>query len=180
MRSGPDSESLAEFYRRFGPAVHRRALSLLRDASEALDVTQETFLAYLEGGDALEGNAAFAVLYQIATYRSVDRLRRRARWNGVLAPFDPGEFNEDAEPELNVPHDGGLRQVEAAQDLALLTRGERPEVLTAALLYFVEGNTTEEIAQVLDLSRKTVGRLLAQFVDRAQKRRTRLDPGGRR
>lgn len=180
---GRESDDVEALYRRFGPAVHRRAHSLLGDEHEAMDVTQETFLAYPRQKEQLRGEAApFTVLYQIATYRAVDRLRRRARWSGVLEMAElPDEENTDNVPAAAVASladDGGTRRVEAAQDLALLTQGEKPDVLTAALLYFVEGYTTEEVAQTMDLSRKTVGKMLAQFAERARKRRARLDSGG--
>lgn len=177
MGADADSREVAELYRRYGPAVHRRAQSLLKDPQEALDVTQETFLAYMKGRAGLRGEATpFTVLYQIATYQSVDRLRRRARWSGRLARLEVHE-EDPADPlESQSSHPGEAARVEAAQDLALLTRGEDEQVLTAALLYFVEGHTTEEVAQVLDLSRKTVGKLLAQFAERARKRHARLTP----
>lgn len=46
--------------------------------------------------------------------------------------------------------------------------------MTAAYLYFVERYTTEEIGQTLGLSRKTIGKYLAGFAERAQKRAARL------
>jgi RNA polymerase sigma-70 factor (ECF subfamily) len=180
MNPGSDPADIEQLYRRFGPAVHRRALSLTRDAQEALDVTQETFLAFLKARSSLRSDASpFTVLYQIATYQSVDRLRRRSRWFGSVGRLDFAESQPDDDQTIHeaTAHEGGARQVEAAQDLALLTKGEKPEVLTAAFLYFVEGHTTGEVAQVLDLSRKTVGKLLAQFAERARKRQARLEQG---
>ena len=177
MSAGPESEQIAGLYRRFGPAVHRRALCLVQDPQEAFDITQEAFLAYLKGGYLGVVNASpFTVLYQIATHKAVDRLRARSRWSGALGVLKVEEDGEGDPLDAVAGDDRGARQVEAAQDLALLTRGEKPEVLTAAMLYFVEGHTTEEVAQVLDLSRKTVGKLLAQFAERARKRQTRFDP----
>ncbi|WP_164015292.1 RNA polymerase sigma factor [Pyxidicoccus trucidator] len=177
----PTSEDLAALYRRFGPAVHRRALSLTRDAEEALDVTQDTFLAYMNVRRTPRDEASpFTVLYQIATYRAVDRVRRRARWSGRLGPLSVEDEDGEAEHprgEVATAHTGGLERVEALQDLALLTQGEDPEVLTVAVLYFVEGHTTEEVARVLDMSRKTVTRMLARFAERARKRSLRLAPG---
>jgi RNA polymerase sigma factor (sigma-70 family) len=181
MAASADSALVADLYRRFAPAVHRRALSLLRDPQEALDVTQETFLAYMKSHARLRGEASpFTVLYQIATYQSVDRLRRRARWSGRLTNLSlhEDEEHESSRLEAATAHTGNTDRVEAAQDLALLTTGEKEDTLTAALLYFVEGYTTEEIAQILDLSRKTVGKMLAQFAERAQKRHARLTPKG--
>lgn len=167
---------LEGLYRRFGPAIYRRALRLLGDATEAHDVLQETFIAYMKSTEGLRGEAQpFTVLYQISTYQALDRVRRKARWRHVLPNMAEPDETESL-PEVATPP-SGVAQVEAAQDLALLTRGEDAQTLTAASLYFVEGCTTEETAQVLGLSRKTVGKLLAQFTARAKKRAARLDEG---
>ena len=169
-----EQQALADLYRRFGPALHRRALGLLHDEQEALDVTQETFLAFMTARGSLRGEASpFTVLYQIATFKAVDRLRRRSRWAGVLGDLSYDELSDGSAP----CRDSDARRVEAARDLALLTRGEKPQALTAALLYFVEGYTTEEVGQTLDLSRKTVGKLLAGFARRARDRSKRMKEG---
>jgi len=175
---GSDADQFTALYRRFGPAIHRRAKSLLGDETEAWDVTQDVFLGYFKGQARLRGEAApFTVLYQMATYQSVDRLRSRVRWSGKLTSLS---VDEDADgPALQVPAaDDGPARVAARNDLALLTKGEDEQTLTAALLYFVEGYTTEELAQTLSLSRKTIGRMLAAFATRAQKRAERFGAQG--
>ena len=173
------SDRLTELYRRYAPAVHRRAKGLLGgDETEAWDVTQEVFLGYFKNEGKWRGEAApFTVLYQMATYQSVDRLRRRSRWASKLTSLS---IDEDAEgPALQVPStDDGAARVEAFGDLALLTQGEDEQTITCAVLYFVEGCTTEEIAQTLDVSRKTVGRALEAFSARAKKRAERFGVKG--
>jgi RNA polymerase sigma factor (sigma-70 family) len=177
--TGSEGQNLAELYKRFGPGVHRRAVSITRDEQEALDVTQETFLAYMRAMPKLRGDAApFTVLYSIATNLALDRVRRRARWSGILGSLSgPGDDDEDPVAAVPSPDAGGVPRTEAAMDLALLTQGEKPDAVTAAFLYFVEGYTTDEIGRSLDLSRKTVGRLLVRFAERAKKRSARLEPG---
>ena len=178
-RVAAPADRLTELYRRYAPAIFRRARSLLGgDEHEAHDVVQEVFLSYVKHESRLRGEAGpFTVLYQMATYQSVDRLRRAARWSGKLTSLS---IDEDAEgPALQVPSsDDGAARLEAARDLSLLTEGEDEQTLTCALLYFVEGYTTEEIAQSLNISRKTVGRALAAFSERAQKRAARLGVEG--
>ncbi len=177
---GPEGQKLADLYSRYGPAIHRRALSITRDDQEALDVTQETFLAFMRSQSTLRGEAApFTVLYQIATNQALDRVRRRARWSGVMGTLEVSE-DDDADPggDIPAPETGGASRVEASMDLALLTHGEKPEAITSAYLYFVEGYTTDEIGEVLDLSRKTVGKLLARFAERARKRSARFETPG--
>jgi RNA polymerase sigma-70 factor (ECF subfamily) len=181
MEVSPLSQQLADLYRRYGPAVHRRAMALVQDPEEAVDITQDTFLAYMRGQSSLRGQASpFTVLYQIATYKAVDRLRRRARWTGSLTLREEDPEQEEQRLEAATAHEGGVGRVEAAQDLALLTHGEDPEVISVVFLYYVEGYSTEEIAQALDLSRKTVSKQLAKFSERARKRSARFEPEVRR
>ena len=170
-----ESQLIGDLYRRYGAAVHRRIRSMLRDEQEAFDLTQEVFLAFFEARKRLRGEASpFTVLYQIATHKAVDSLRRRARWSGVLGGLD---YREDDEAPRAIVEDAGheSRRVESSLDLALLTRGESPEVLTAAFMYFVERYTTEEIGESLGLSRKTIGKYLASFAKRARERAARLE-----
>lgn len=171
---------LTELYQRFGPAINRRARAVLQDDQEAFDVMHDTFLAYMRRQSALRGEASpFTVLYQIATYKAVDRLRRNSRWSGVLGSLDIPE-DEDARHEgaRAGSNEGGLARVEAMRDLALLTDGEQPLAITVASLYFVEGYTMQEIGRTLGLDRKTVSGLLHGFAERARGRSVRFTPGG--
>lgn len=173
------TQRFTELYRRFAPAVFRRAASLLGgDEAAAQDVTQEVFFAYFKNEGRLRGQASpFTVLYQMATYQAVDRLRHRARWHGTLQTLPANEEALDEVAQLPAA-EAGLARVDAMHDLALLTKGEDEQTLTCAVLYFVEGYTTEEVAQSLDLSRKTVGRALAAFAERANKRAERFTVKG--
>jgi len=179
MQGHTEEDHLSGLYRRFAHGIHRRALSILQDKEEALDVMQETFLAYMRSAGSLRGEAApFTVLYQMATYKAVDRLRSRARWSGTLGPLHVPE-DEEAGPENTwlLSGEGGLGQVEAMLDLALLTEGESPQTLTAAFLYFVEGNSLEAVARMMGLERHQVSKMLRQFAARARKRSERLRGG---
>ena len=183
MMGHTEAEQLDTLYRRFGPAINRRARSMLRDNQEAFDVTQDTFLAYMaymRGESSLRGKVSpFTVLYQIAIYKAVDRLRRNVRWSGVIVSLDVPEDDAPARPaEWAGAHEGGMARVEALMDLALLTEGEEPQALTAAILYFAEGYTMQEIGEVLDLDRKEVSRLLREFAERARKRSAWIKTGG--
>lgn len=168
-------EPLEALYRRFGPAIYRRARLLLRDDQEAFDVTQDTFLAYMRTQTSLRGEAsAFTVLYQIGTYKAVDRLRRNARWSGVLGSLELSDDDESPGAWV-LSHEGGLSQVEALRDLALLTDGETPLALTAAILHFVEGHTKSEVGEILELDRKEVAHLLRGFAERARRRSSQFE-----
>jgi RNA polymerase sigma-70 factor (ECF subfamily) len=138
-----------------------------------MDVTQDSFVALAQQLGRVQGDSeAFALVYSIATNQAIDRLRRNTRWSGATAHGGEDEAIDEA------PCEAGVRRIEAAMELALLTRGESPRALTAALLHFVEGCTLTEVGEALELSPKTAGRLLERFTARARKRSVRF--GGER
>jgi RNA polymerase sigma-70 factor (ECF subfamily) len=149
-------------YLRYRPLLYKRAKRITGEPEEALDILQSTF----------------TVLFTIVTNKSMDWLRKRARYTGKLELCDDENFeNTEFNPAI-ATYPGDLNRVEAAQDLALLTQGEKPQVLTAAYLYFVEGNSAKQVGQSLNLSRQIVAEMLKQFVKRARARRARFEPSG--
>ncbi len=65
------------------------------------------------------------------------------------------------------------RRVDALHDLVFLTRGLSEEEVTVAVLHHLDGYTQDGIAESLDLSRRTVGKMLAKFEDHLKKRAAR-------
>ena len=159
----PRTESLADLYRRHAPALHRRCASIVGNPEEARDLVQEAFARYLARGGERDDAAAFAVLYRIATNAAIDRLRRRRTAS-----------EDELDPEA---HAGSLgnepRRSDSLHDLAVLTRGLSEEELTVAVLHHLDGYTQDGIAASLDLSRRTVGKILARFELHVHKRAAR-------
>ncbi len=164
MSAVGEGDAIAELYKRHAPALHRRCASIVGNRDEAGDLVQETFARYLASKDKWDGHgSAFAVLYRIATNASIDRLRRRKT---------ASEDELDAEV-----HRGDLgsepRRIDNLHDLAFLTRGLSDEELTVAVLHHLDGYTQEGIAAALDLSRRTVGKILNRFEEHVKKRAAR-------
>lgn len=160
----PRGDEIAELYKRHAPALHRRCASIVGNAEEARDLVQETFARYLSSRSTFDRASPFTVLYRIATNAAIDRLRRRKT---------AGEDELDAEAHVgNLGREPG--RVDNLHDLALLTRGLTEEELTVAVLHHLDGYTQEGIASSLDISRKTVGKILAKFEEHVKKRATRL------
>jgi len=146
-----DSSAVAERYR---PSIYRYIARLVRDASLADDLTQETFLrvhahlAELKDAAALE-----AWLYRIATNICYDRLKKREHRRPALPVL-----GQDAARDDPGPVDGALgpdKLVERQEMsecvlgyVAALPEGQR-QVL---LLHDVQEYTAPEIAQMLGLS----------------------------
>lgn len=159
-----DDGEVAELYKRHAPALHRRCASIVGNPDEARDLVQETFARYIAAQKTWRDRASpFTVLYRIATNASIDRLRRRKTAS-----------EDELDAEAHVGDLGGEpRRVDSLHDLAFLTRGLSEEELTVAVLHHLDGYTQDGIAASLDLSRRTVGKILARFEEHVKKRAAR-------
>lgn len=172
-------EQVAELYRRYAHAVFVRCRKLVGNDDEAHDLTQETFFQFFRARERFEGrSSAFTFLYRIATNVSVDRLRRRKTAGeqlstAALAETPGAKLTQEVNQRLSsTPEVGSLDGLDV---LARLTEGLDSETLTIAVMSHVDGLTQDEIAEALDLSRRTVGKKLKRFLEHTRKRA--LDSG---
>ena len=168
--SGGGGGDIAELYRRHAPALQRRCASIVGNSEEARDLVQETFARYMSAQTSFDRASPFTVLYRIATNASIDRLRRRK--TATEDELDPEVLAGDLGNEP--------RRVDQLHDLALLTRGLTEEELTVAVLHHLDGYTQDNIAASLDMSRKTVGKILGKFEEHVKKRAARLGYGDKK
>ncbi len=145
---GIGSDELGVFYERFAPAVHRRALRMLGREADAWDAVQEVFRSVMESGAAFRGEARpMTYFYRVTTNVCLNLLRsRRVREPTAPAGEEPSGSIDDA--------------AEARQILRRLADILDGRALQVASLHYLDGLTQEEIGDVLDLSRKTIGREL--------------------
>lgn len=158
-----DGDRVAELYKRHAPALHRRCASIVGNSEEARDLVQETFARYLASAQTSD-HVPFAMLYRIATNAAIDRVRRRKT---------AGEDELHAEAQIG-DLGGEPRRIDNLHDLAILTRGLSEEELTVAVLHHLDGYTQDGIAASLDLSRRTVGKILTRFEEHVKKRAARI------
>jgi len=143
--------------------VYRRALSLLGHPEDAREIMQESFCQLVRGQERFEGRSTpFTYLYRIATNLSIDALRRR-KTRGEPVSVDDRDLQSE-------PAATAQRALAAASELAELTVGLDPETLTVAVMVHVDGLTQDEIAESLELSRRTVGKRLKRFAEHARAR----------
>ena len=147
---------LRELYERYAPVIHRRALAIVGRSPDAWDVVQEVFRRLLESETEFRREARpMTYLYRATTNVALNLLRSRAY-------REPAESVEPA--ELGVELAG---TTEARNLLQALVRSLDERALRIAALHFLDGLTQEEIAEVMRLSRKTVGKILAQVREQA-------------
>lgn len=161
-------DRLTDLYRRFGPLIFARCRRLLRDPALAEDATQEVFVrVYKHLDKAPNDDEALAWMYRISTNYCLDLMRRR---NVRGDEQEPDERMATLEPATDA-------RIED-RDLVMKLLGRTPEKLRApALLYHVDGMEQEQIAKVLNVSRRTVINRLQEFAERARKFMVRELPG---
>lgn len=94
-----DEVAFAALVERYSRLLYLRAYRLLRDACEAEEATQETFVrAYVKLASYRTGTSFSAWLVAIATHWCIDHQRERARRERKLAALrqrqDPGEADD--------------------------------------------------------------------------------------
>jgi RNA polymerase sigma factor (sigma-70 family) len=144
--------ALRELYARYGGSVFGRCQYLLRDRTKAEDAMQDVFAkALLHWGEFRNESSPLTWLIRIATHHCLNVQRaERAPWHQRFAR---------QERTRNEGH-GGPQLLEDRDTVrALLSRLDL-ESQQAAIHYFVDEMTLEEVAQVLGRSVPTVRKRL--------------------
>lgn len=149
-------DPIAELYRTWGPAIYRRCLRLLREPEAARDATQEVFRKALSSPDKLaDPDTALPFIYRVATNHCLNERRNVGRRGETeLADLDlPSEHPDFPQRRL-------VQRV--------LSRFDK-KTQSIAVAVLVDGMEHEEVAGALGISRKTVSRKLARFLEHARK-----------
>jgi RNA polymerase sigma factor (sigma-70 family) len=138
-----------EAYERYGRALIRKAERILGSRADAEDIVQGFFVDMLEKPD---NTMDLPYLYRAITHRCLSHVRDEKNRERLLAR------NTDV-----VVGGARTRCDERAIDMDLLLKLSRElpdDTLTIMTFRFFDDMTQEEIATLLDISRKTVGHRL--------------------
>lgn len=149
-----DERAIEVLVRQHEAGVFRLALSIVGDADEANEITQETFIAALRSLRSYQEKTSFkAWLYTITLNMSRSRLRKQKvvdRLKTALATIFRVEIQKQSSPEEVVLQN----EKEAVVWKALNELDERHRIIMI-LRYFQELSTSE-IARILSISEGTV------------------------
>jgi RNA polymerase sigma-70 factor (ECF subfamily) len=153
-----DTKSFGTLMRRHQRRVYRLALHLVRNAAEAEDVTQETFVRAYGALDRFDGRSEpFTWIYRIAVNLSLNAIRSRKPSLRSTTPDDPRIEGLLVEQRTSI---GNPERASGDKELALaLYDGidSLSEVLrTTLLLVVMDGVSHAEASQVLGCSEGTV------------------------
>lgn len=146
-----DRGTIENLYIRFAPMVLGRARMLLRNEHAAQDALQEVFVRALRAGHTFRAEASPATwLYRVTTNFCLNCLRDEARRHEL--------WSQHGTATEMIEH-GNAARIQITQILARV----RPELQEIALYSIIDELSHEEIADLLGVSRRTIGNRLEQF-----------------
>ncbi len=155
-----NESAFKSLYERHKDKIYNAALSYLKDASDAEEITQDVFLEAYHGARSFEHKSSVLTwLYRIAINKSLDRIRFRQRKKRF--GFIHRLFSEDSNMEIYEPpdfvHPGVVLENKENARLLFKAIDQLPEQQkTAFLLTFVEGLPGNEVAEIMKISLKAV------------------------
>lgn len=142
---------------------HRRLLAhayrRLEHADGATEATQEAWLAIVRGLARLDDPSRFpAWAYRIVDRKAVDWLRRRRRQSSIDERIknDPERRSDAIDPGPDVRSTEDAEHLAAVDRLRQLLRELPGEVRMPLALYYADGRSVREIAEVLGIPEGTV------------------------
>lgn len=155
---GPDAtDPWPGVYQRCAPALLRKCERMLGNRADAEDIVQQMFVDLMRRD---RRDVDLPYLFRAATSRCINRIRDGRRRAALLARHGSGVFGHvDARVDDRVlSHTLLLQLVDALDD-------SRAEVLS---LYFVDGLTQGEIADMIGVTRRTVNQRIADVREQAR------------
>ena len=161
MNDEPQELTSGAIFEEYGERIRRYILGMVHDATEAEDLTQETFLRVHRKLDTLRDPKTLSVwLYRIATRVCYDRFRQPS-YRNPPASLDAAAEERGAEPaelaDLEAPRvDQLLDQREMSACVRRYVEQLPDTYRTALFLHDFHGMTNPEIAERVGVSLPTV------------------------
>jgi RNA polymerase sigma-70 factor (ECF subfamily) len=163
-----DQAAFEAIFQRYERQIYSFAFRMMGNADDAYDLTQECFIKAYRNLEKTNGDLnVSAWLHRIASNSCLDVLRRRKRIRWL--PWDNDRHESLLQP--STPDDPEVTVVsrETQQDVQLILNQMTPRNRLALLLREFEGLSTEEIGEVMGLSRSAVKSVLFRARDEFRK-----------
>ena len=168
------TQLIESLHRKYAGVIFDLCVRILKDAAEAEDAVQETFLSAYRAMDSFRyGDNHLPWLYRIGTNVCLKMLRTRKRKGA-----QPMENVEMERIEAPLPTDPATRISVRAQLLQLQdSLDERSMEIVVS--HFVLGMNQQEVADVLGISRRAVVKRLTRLKKTVQEMSWTTSPPGR-
>ncbi|MEW5849695.1 MAG: sigma-70 family RNA polymerase sigma factor [Myxococcota bacterium] len=164
-----DQDLLRELYEKYGATVYRRCAYLLRNDEEARDAMQDVFIKVMRNLSEFRGESSpLTWVMRITTNHCLNVIRaRRAAWHDQFRRFVEHKAEENGPSQ---------RMVDRSQFVHVVMTLCEPDIQEAAIYYFVDEMTQEEVSQALGISVPTLRKRLRRFIEVARKELLKIDP----
>lgn len=149
VRSG-DVDAYRFLVERYQQRVATTVKAMLGDGTEAEDVGQETFIRFYKSIHSFRGDSSVSTyLHRIAVNLSLNELKRRKRF---LSRF---ERQDESQLEGSYTVDK-VNELESKQLIQQALQRLKPDFRSVVVLRFIEGYSTKETAELLNIPLGTV------------------------
>jgi RNA polymerase sigma-70 factor (ECF subfamily) len=146
-----------ELVERYQARAYRLAWSLLRDAEDARDLSQEAFLRVYQSAGRFRGDARFSTwFYRILVNLCLDHRRRRRWWQRAVGHDPDQDALVERQPAREPDPGQRASQEQTMTRLWAAVHGLAPRQRAAVVLSVQEQLSTAEVAAVLQCSEPTV------------------------
>ncbi len=153
-----DNEAFSVLVSRYKDQVAKTVMGMMGNCMEADDIGQETFIRFYRSIDKFRGDSALGTyLTRIAMNLSLNELKKRKRSHSL--------FMDSREDNFEVQHSEARdnQESEDIQEMVQLAIQELPlKFRSVVVLRLIEGYSTKETAQILNLPMGTVLSRLAR------------------
>jgi RNA polymerase sigma-70 factor, ECF subfamily len=160
-----DEAAFDALVERYQARAYRLAWSILRDAEEARDVSQEAFIRLFQAAASFGGRSRFSTwFYRLLVNLCLDQRRKTRWWRQIFAGADGtrggdterGDTPLDRQPAPTTDPIDSLDRARAADRLWAAVGTLSPQQRAVVILQAQEELSTKEIATILKCSEPTV------------------------
>jgi RNA polymerase sigma-70 factor (ECF subfamily) len=160
-----DEAAFDRLVERYQGRAYRLAWSILRDAEEARDVSQEAFIRLFQSAGTFGGRARFSTwFYRLLVNLCLDQRRKTRWWRQIFAGNDgagrsgeeSGETLLDRQPSPAIDPLEGMAKDRESDRLWQAVGTLSPQQRAVVILQAQEELSTKEIAKILKCSEATV------------------------
>ncbi len=163
-----DEKALGELITRYQQKLYFYVVKLISSRDDAEDVVQETFLKVYHNIQSFDLTRKFSSwIYRIAHNEAINLAKKRSR----LMAVEGVNLDWFVEHEKEV-HDflASDQRIELSGEMMNLVGGLRPEYRDVLLLYYFEEKSYEEISDILQIPKATVGAWLSRAKNQMKKK----------
>ncbi|MCP4148712.1 MAG: RNA polymerase sigma factor [bacterium] len=154
------------FYSQYYKPVYRFVFRISGDTFEAEDIAQETFIRlsrHLESAPREETKPAW--LYKVATNLCYNQLKRKSKFRTIIDEMGQNRHKAQNTNEVEARYMQDEKTTHVRAALSQLPR--RDQVL---LMLYQDGLSYNEIAEIVNVKKTSVGKLLTRAIDKCSKK----------